>query len=67
MNLKELNLIIDERVNDLNYIFEHHHWSSGKRQADQNDQSYYNNFEKDKKTWEMRKKLSLEERLKVNI
>jgi hypothetical protein len=67
MNLKELNLIIDERANDFNYIFEHHHWSSGKRQADQNDQSYYNNFEKDKKTWEFRKKLSLEKRLEVSV
>ena len=65
LNLKEMNLIIDERVNDINFVFEHHHWSSGKRKPDQNDQSYYSNFEKDKKTWEMRKELTLEERLKV--
>lgn len=65
LNLKEMNLIIDERVDDFNFVFEHHHWSSGKRKPDQNDQSYYSNFDKDKKTWEIRKKLTLEERLKV--
>jgi len=65
LNLKEMNLIIDDRLKDIDYVFEHHHWSSGKRNPDQNDQSYYSNFEKDKNTWEMRKKLSLEERLKV--
>lgn len=64
LNLKEMNLIIDDRLNDVKYIFEHHHWSSGKRKADQNDQSYYSNFERDKKTWESRKKLTLEERLR---
>ena len=65
LNAKDLNLIFDDRINDKNYIFEHHHWSSGKRQADVNDQVYYSNFENDKKTWEKRKTLSLEERLKV--
>lgn len=64
LNLKEMNMLIDERAGD-NVIFEHKHWSSGKRQADINDQSYYNNFEVDKKTWDIRKKLSVQERLKV--
>jgi hypothetical protein len=63
INLKELGLLIDERSMD-NVIFEHLHWSSRKRQADLNDQSYYDNFENDKKTWEARKKMTLEERLK---
>jgi hypothetical protein len=67
LNLKEMNLIIDDRINDTNFVFEHHHWSSGKRKPDQNDQSYYSNFEKDKSTWEMRKKLTLEERILVNL
>lgn len=66
LNLKEMDLIIDDRINDTNYVFEHHHWSAGKRKADQNDQSYYSNFEKDKSTWEIRKKLTLEERILVN-
>ena len=65
LNLKEMNMVIDDRINDTSFVFEHHHWSSGKRKADQNDQSYYSNFEKDKKTWEIRKKLTLKERLKV--
>lgn len=64
LNLKELGLLIDERSMD-NVIFEHLHWSSGKRQADINDQSYYDNFENDKKTWNKRKKMTLEERLKI--
>jgi len=67
LNLKEMDLIIDDRANDVDYIFEHHHWSSGKRKVDENDKSYYSNFENDKKIWESRKKLSLEERLVVLI
>lgn len=62
INLKEMNLLIDERAKD-NVIFEHMHWSAGKRQADINDQSYYNNFENDKKMWDLRKKMSLQDRL----
>jgi hypothetical protein len=55
LNLKEMNLLIDEREGD-NVIFEHLHWSSGKRGADINDQIYYSKFEEDKKTWDKRKK-----------
>jgi hypothetical protein len=67
LNLKEMDLIIDERLEDKKIIFEHHHWSNNKRLADINDQSYYNNFENDKKVWEIRKKLPLKERLKVQL
>lgn len=62
LNLKEMNLLIDERSKD-NVIFEHLHWSAGKRQPDVNDQSYYNNFEMDKKTWDIRKMMPLKDRL----
>ncbi len=65
LNAKELGLIIDERILDKDYIFEHKHWSNNKRQPDINDQGYYNNLGNDLKTWEERKKLSLEERLKT--
>lgn len=65
LNLKELDMIIDERTLD-DVIFEHNHWANQKRNPDANDQSYYNNFESDKKTWSDRKKLPLQERLKVN-
>jgi hypothetical protein len=62
MNLKDLGLLIDDRMKD-ETIFEHHHWAANKRQPDLNDQSYYNNFDHDKKTWNTRKNLSVEERL----
>ena len=62
LNAKELGLIIDEREIGKN-IFEPHHWSNGKRQPDINDQKHYSYFEQDKRTWENRKKLTLEERL----
>jgi hypothetical protein len=65
LNLKEMNLILDDRKNDLDFIFEHKHWSCGKRSADVNDQNYYGKFEVDKKNWEIRKNMTLEERLKV--
>jgi hypothetical protein len=67
LNAKELNLIIDERKTDKDYIFEHFHWSNGKRNPDINDKNYYSKFEDDKKKWEHRKTLSLSERLNVNI
>jgi hypothetical protein len=67
LNAKEMNLIIDERSSDMEYVFEHFHWSNGKRNPDQNDQNYYSKFENDKKIWENRKKLTLNERLLVTI
>lgn len=67
LNAKDLGLIIDERSNDKDYIFEHFHWSNGKRSADNNDQNYYSKFESDKQKWEFRKKLSLSERLVVSL
>lgn len=67
LNAKELGLILDTREKDTNYVFEHYHWSSGKRRPDQFDQNYYSKFENDKKTWEMRKNLPLNERLIVQI
>jgi hypothetical protein len=67
LNAKELGLIIDERKNISEWVFEHHHWSNGKRSADGNDQNYYSKFESDKKVWELRKNLPLNERLVVSI
>jgi hypothetical protein len=67
LNAKELNLIIDERKDDKDYIFQHFHWSNGKRNADINDKNYYSQFESDKQKWEKRKKMSLNERLVVSI
>ncbi len=67
LNAKELNLIIDDRLKDKDVIFEHHHWSNKKRNADINDQNYYSKFESDKEKWELRKKMSLNERLVVSL
>jgi len=62
LNLKDLDLIIDDRVND-STTFEHHHHSSGKRPADSCDQVYYVKWKEDEDTWNKRKNLSVEERL----
>jgi len=67
LNAKELNLIIDERLKDKDFIFEHFHWSNGKRNADDNDKNYYSKFENDKVKWENRRKLPLNERLVVSL
>ena len=66
LNLNEMSLIVDDRKNSPDMVFEHHHWSSGKRNPDSNDQSYYNNREKDRLTWEKRRNLSLDQRLLVD-
>ena len=67
LNAEQLKLIIDERLQDKDFVFEHFHWSNGKRNPDQNDQNYYSKFENDKHKWEIRRKLSLNERLQVSI
>lgn len=67
LNAQQLGLIIDERNSISEWVFEHHHWANGKRSADQNDQGYYSKFESDKKIWQVRRNLSLHERLLVSI
>ena len=64
LNLKELNLLNDIRTGN-DPIFEHLHWSNGRREGDSNDKLYYSHMQQDKKTWEGRQKLTLEQRLKV--
>ena len=66
LNLKELGLLIDDRLTD-NTVFEHHHWAAGKRNADQNDQNYHNKWAEDEITWNIRKSMTIDERLKVNL
>jgi len=63
LNLKDLNLIIDDRTNDLT-TFEHHHHASGKRNADAADSAYYNKWKDDEVVWNVRKNLPVHERLK---
>ena len=63
-NLKEMNLLYDDRIND-DMIFEHLHYAAGKRNADQADQSYNAKWKDDEITWNKRKVMNVNERIKV--
>jgi len=63
-NLKDLNILYDDRLND-ETIFEHLHYAAGKRNADDADRHYNSKWKDDELMWEIRKKMSIEERLKV--
>lgn len=63
-NLKDLGLLYDDRLND-ETTFEHLHYAAGKRNADQADQAYNNKWQEDELTWNKRKQLLVEERIKV--
>jgi hypothetical protein len=64
MNLKDLGLLIDDRMIDTT-TFEHHHYAAGKRQSDQFDQSYNLRWKEDEITWNKRKLMPVEERIKI--
>jgi hypothetical protein len=64
MNLKELNLLYDDRLND-ETTFEHLHYAAGKRQPDGADQAYNQKWKEDEITWNIRKLLPVEERIKI--
>lgn len=64
INLKDLNLLYDDRLTD-NTIFEHFHHASGKRTADNADVAYSHKWVSDSATWQKRKLLSVEKRLEV--
>ena len=63
-NLKELGLLYDDRMNDTT-IFEHLHYAANKRNADQADQAYNAKWTDDEITWNKRKLLPVEERIKI--
>lgn len=63
---KELGLLIDDRIND-STTFEHHHWANNKRKPDQNDQSYHTKWKDDELTWNKRKIMDVQDRLKTNL
>lgn len=63
-NLKDLNLLYDDRLNDTT-TFEHLHYAAGKRQADQADQAYNAKWKDDELTWNKRKQMPVEERIKI--
>ena len=64
LTTKDLNLLIDDRLTDAT-TFEHMHHAAGKRSVDQHDQSYYQNWKNDESTWNERKNMPVEERIKV--
>jgi hypothetical protein len=64
LNLKDLDLLYDDRLND-ETTFEHLHYAAGKRNADQADQAYNSKWSEDDTTWKNRKEMSVVERIKV--
>ena len=64
LNLKEMGLLYDDRLNDTT-VFEHYHYAAGKRSADQADKAYNMKWKDDELTWSKRKLMPIEERLKV--
>jgi hypothetical protein len=64
MNVKDLGMLIDDRLADTT-TFEHHHYAAGKRNPDQADAAYNKNWATDSATWDSRKNMPLQERLKV--
>ena len=64
MNLKDLGLLYDDRIND-ETTFEHLHYAAGKRQADGADQAYNAKWNEDDITWNKRKLMEVEKRILV--
>ena len=63
-NLKDLNLLYDDRLND-ETVFEHLHYAAGKRNADQADQAYNAKWGEDDLTWQKRKMMPVEKRIEI--
>jgi hypothetical protein len=62
--LKDMNMLYDDRLND-ETVFEHLHYAAGKRNADDADKAYNNKWKEDELTWNKRKLMSVEERIKI--
>jgi hypothetical protein len=65
-NLKDTNMLYDDRLND-ETVFEHMHYASGKRGVDIFDVSYSSKWQSDETTWNVRKNMSIQERLILNF
>jgi hypothetical protein len=63
-NLKDMNMLYDDRLND-ETVFEHLHYAAGKRNADGADKAYNDKWKEDEITWNIRKLLPVEERIKI--
>lgn len=64
LNLKDLNLLIDDRMTD-ETTFQHLHYVGGKRQQDQFDKIYMSKWGSDQKKWNERKLMDVEKRLEI--
>jgi hypothetical protein len=64
LNLKDLGLLFDDRLND-EMTFEHLHYAAGKRSADQADKAYNSKWKDDEITWNKRKSMSVQERIEI--
>ena len=62
INLKDMGLLIDERMAD-KIVFEHLHHAAGKRKADQLDVQYHARWREDEDTWNKRKNMPVLERI----
>jgi len=62
INLKDMGLLIDERMTD-STMFEHLHHAAGKRRADQLDVQYHAKWQEDESTWNKRKNMPVLERI----
>lgn len=65
LTAKDLNILIDDRIND-ETTFTHHHYAYGKRNADNFDRLYNIRWKDDEQNWNIRKKLPVEKRIEVN-
>jgi len=65
INVVELGEVVDLRYAKPEIIFEHRHWLFNKRQRDVVDTFAITKEREDHNTWERRKNLPIEERLKV--
>lgn len=64
INALDLGILIDDRMND-ETVFEHLHYAAGKRNADGADKAYNNKWQEDEITWNKRKNMTAEERIKI--
>jgi hypothetical protein len=62
INLKDMGLLIDERMTDTT-VFEHLHHLIGKRNADGSDHSYNYKRKEDELIWNKRKNIPVSERI----
>ena len=63
LNCKDLGMLINGYHDSIQFLHVHH--SAGLRQTDQADAHYHSKWQVDQQTWNKRKLMKLEERLKV--